>query len=540
MKAGLIIANVLFLLFQPGSLFGQEVNSDLQSEEALDYYEKWLKEDAVYIISSDEREVFQNLTTLEEKEKFIEQFWFRRDPDPTTAVNEYKEEHYRRIAFANDHYESGRAGWRTDRGRIYIIHGEPAEIEAHPNVGNYERPMSEGGGSTAAFPFEIWRYNFIEGLGSDILIEFVDPTMSGEYRLAERYEDKDALMFTPGTGLTLDEQAGRAGRADRPFFKPGNREKYPYMNRTSRDNPFYRYELYTKIQGPVSVKYNDLKELVRFEVAYDSLPFETVLSYFSLNEGQVVVPISVQVENKDLMFQKEKGLGGRESPVAKLAVYGVITTMTNQIVTEFEDDLETSLSAQNPKDGVFASSIYQKVVVLDRGRRYKLDLVVKDTNSNQVGVKRMAVSPPKYTEELATSSLILSRQIQVLERIPETDEMFVLGDVKILPNLSCEFGAGETLGVYFQLYNLGIDQASLTPAVATEYNLYREGTLAARTIDSGSQSIQYFSGDRVVFVKELSLEGLDPGQYTLQVKVKDRLKNEDIDLDHQFTLLDTG
>lgn len=531
------VSGVLLLLIHSQPLSSQDRDSSLQSEESVDYYEKWLKQDVVYIISSDEREVFDQLGTPEEKEKFIEQFWFRRDPDPTTPENEFKEEHYRRIAYANEHYSSGKPGWRTDRGRVYIIHGEPAEIEAHPNVGNYERTLSEGGGSTAAFPFEIWRYRHIEGLGSDIEIEFVDPTMSGEYRLAERAEDKDALLFTPGTGLTLAEQMGRAGRADRPYFKPGNREKYPYMNRTSRDNPFSRYELYAKIQGPTTVKYNDLKELVEINVAYDSLPFDTEINYITLNEGQVVVPISVQLKNQDLMFQRARDLKDREIHVAKLAVYGIVTTMMRQIVTEFEDDLETSFGSADLTAGLSMSSIYQKVLVLERGKRYKLDLVVKDTNSNQVGVRRLAISPPADVEAgLATSSLILSKQIEVLERVPDANEMFVLGDVKVLPNLSREFMPGEKLGVYFQLYNLGIDQASLTPSVSTEYNLYREGKLAARTIDSGNQSIQYFSGDRAVFVKELSLRGLAPGKYVIEVKVRDHLTKEEIGLDGQFTL----
>lgn len=526
---------ILFLLLPEGFLFSQDKDTVKQlEEESLDYYEKWLGQDVVYIISPEEREVFLSLQAPEEKEQFIEQFWFRRDPDPSSAANEYKEEHYRRIAYANDRFTSGIPGWRTDRGRIYIIHGEPAEIESHPNVGSYDRPLSEGGGSTTAFPFEIWRYREIEGLGTDIQIEFVDPTMSGEYRLAERHEEKDALMFTPGTGLTLAEQQGLAGRADRPFFTPGNREKYPYMNRSSRDNPFTRYEIYTKIQGPVSVKYKDLKEMVEVNVAYDSLPFDVRPDYINLNPTHVLVPLTVQLENRDLMFQKEKE---NDIQRAELAVYGVVSTMSNRVVTEFEDDLETSFPSTGLPSGLLNSSIYQKVIVLERGRRYKLDLVVKDLNSSQVGVQRIAVSPPDYIDRgLAASSLILSDQVQILEGVPGADEMFVIGDVKILPSLPKEFEAGKKLGVYFQIYNLASDQSTLAPSVSTQFDLYRDGQLTERIIDSGNQSIQYFSSDRAVFIKEISLAGFSPGEYNLKVKVIDKLKNENLSLSEQFSV----
>ena len=144
-------------------------------------YRKWLNEDVAYIITDEERAAFKRLQTDEEREQFIESFWMRRDPTPDTMENEFKEEHYRRIAYANEHYASGIPGWKTDRGRIYITFGPADEIESHPSGGTYERPPEEGGGTTSTFPFEQWRYRYIEDVGSDIIIEFVDPTMSGEY-----------------------------------------------------------------------------------------------------------------------------------------------------------------------------------------------------------------------------------------------------------------------------------------------------------------------------------------------------------------------
>src|SRR6516225_6043455 len=144
-------------------------------------YRKWLNEDVAYIISDEERAAFKRLQTDEEREQFIEQFWLRRDPTPDTVENEFKEEHYRRIAYANERYASGIPGWKADRGRIYIMYGPPDEIESHPSGGSYERPAEEGGGETSTYPFEQWRYRYIDGIGQEIIIEFVDTCMCGEY-----------------------------------------------------------------------------------------------------------------------------------------------------------------------------------------------------------------------------------------------------------------------------------------------------------------------------------------------------------------------
>ena len=146
-------------------------------------YRKWLQEDVAYIITDEERAAFKRLQNDEEREQFIENFWLRRDPTPDTVENEFKEEHYRRIQYANDHFASGIPGWKADRGRIYIVYGPPDERDEHPSGGTYQRPPEEGGGETTTYPFEDWRYRYIEGIGNDIQIEFVDPTMTGEYRM---------------------------------------------------------------------------------------------------------------------------------------------------------------------------------------------------------------------------------------------------------------------------------------------------------------------------------------------------------------------
>lgn len=507
---------------------------DLQSEEAEDYYRKWLNEDVVYIITGEEKSVFESLSTPEEKEQFIEQFWFRRDSDPTTVINEFKEEHYRRIAYANERFGSGFPGWRTDRGRIYIIHGPPDEIESYPSGGSYTRPLNEGGGTTNTFPFEIWRYRHIEGIGSDVLLEFVDATMSDEYRLAQNAEEKDALLHIPGGGPTLAEELGLATKADRPFFTGLRREDYPMMATGPRDNPFIRYENYSMVQKPRPIKYRDLKQIVDVNIDFASIPFTSRTDYFRLNDKQALVSLSIQVENKNLSFKPE-GL----NQMAKLAVYGLITSITNRLVEEFDHDLVAVFPSNQLQAGLTSKSIYQKVLVVERRLRYKLNVVIKDLDSDRVGVLQTAIIPPPFDEEsLSGSSLILSDSVQILDSIPDAEEMFVIGDVKVRPSLDKSFSRGDSLGVYYQLYNASIDQSTLQPSLRICYRILKDGLIVSESVDETGESLQFVSGRRVVLLKRLSLEQLEPGRYGLQIQVEDQLNGQRLDVKDDFRVIE--
>src|ERR1700756_4026862 len=178
-------------------------------------YKQWLNEDVVYIISPEERQAFLQLETNEEREQFIEQFWLRRSNNPDLPDNDFKEEHYRRIAYANEHFASGIPGWKTDRGRMYIMWGPADEVESHPTGGTYDRPMEEGGGSTSTYPWETWRYRYMEGIGENVIWEFVDPSGSGEYHLTMDPSEKDALLHLPGAGVSFLGSMGMASKTDR-------------------------------------------------------------------------------------------------------------------------------------------------------------------------------------------------------------------------------------------------------------------------------------------------------------------------------------
>jgi GWxTD domain-containing protein len=174
-------------------------------------YRNWLNEDVAYIITDEERKAFKTLPTDAEREHFIEQFWTRRDPTPGTVENEMKEEHYRRIAYTNDHFASFVPGWKTDRGRVYIVYGPPDEIESHPN-----------GSATQSFPYEQWLYRHIDGVGSNVIVEFDDPNRTGEYRMTM---DPNAETFTsvePGEKVRVTVPSDRRAQVVVPLLSdPG-------------------------------------------------------------------------------------------------------------------------------------------------------------------------------------------------------------------------------------------------------------------------------------------------------------------------------
>lgn len=508
----------------------------LRREEMENYFKKWLKEDVVYIISDDEKATFEKLTTAEEREQFIEQFWFRRDLDPKTAANEFKEEHYRRIVYANEHFTSGDPGWMTDRGRVYIIHGPPTSIESRPSGGSYNRPMHEGGGTTSTYPFEKWRYKYIEGLGSDIELEFVDSTFTGKYQLAVDPWEKDALLTMPGGGKTFAEEMGVSTRADRPAFSPaqgGAGRGAQVMFARMRDLPFARYETHARIQKAPELKYRDLKEVVQVNIQYVNLPIELRCDYFKLNDQQTLVPVTVRVRNKDLTFKPEG-----EVQVAKMAVYGIITSLTNRIVQEFEDDIITSYKKEHLPEGLQKSSVYQKIIPLDRKTPYKLDLVVKDLRSGHIGIVQKAITPPALPpEKLSVSSVILSDSIQPMPDIPSQEEMFVLGDVRILPNLERRFTTEMPLGVYLQVYNALLDQTTLEPSLRVTFKLSKDGNLLRIATDEKGESTQFSSGQRIVLLKQLSLADLEPGKYKVEVEVFDQLSQRQVSVSEDFTVV---
>jgi GWxTD domain-containing protein len=464
-------------------------------------YTRWLDQDVAWIITPDERGAFLKLQTDDEREQFIEQFWLRRDPTPDTVENEFREEHYRRIAYANERFASGIPGWRTDRGRIYIAWGPPDEREEHASGGSYQRTPEEGGGTTSTFPFEIWRYRHLEGVDSDVNLEFIDPTMSGEYRLTIDPCEKDALAKVPGAGPTQAEAMGTATRADR-LNTNGTSCGPSLFGQSEKNNQFRRLELIAKVFAPPSIQYSDLRAIVESSVSYNALPLRVQINYFPVTEASVLTYITVQFENKDLQFANRDGV---QRATVNLA--GKITTITRRPVIPFEASLTVETPDRMMSEFVRNRSVYNTSVPLAPGT-YRLDIAAKDTVGGALTHYEAALVVPRLDpEKLQLSSVILT---DVLEKVAPRAigaGQFVIGDLKVRPRLDAAFQRNERLGVYAKAYNAG-------PTARVEYEIVKAGT--AEKLYSASEDSRQ---SELTIAHSIDIHNLDPGAYTLHLQI---------------------
>ncbi len=492
-------------------------------------YKEWLNEDVVYIISPEERTAFLQLATNEEREQFIEQFWLRRSGNPDLPDNDFKEEHYRRIAYANEHYASGIPGWRTDRGRIYIIWGPADEVDSHPTGGTYDRPTEEGGGSTTTYPWEKWRYRYLEGLGNNVELEFVDPSGSGEYRLTMDPSEKDALLHVPGAGLSLMEQMGLSTKADRFTRSDGTNLPRSLGGEPASMNEFNRLELYAKVQQAPPVKFKDLESLVTSRVVRDQVHFTWRTDFLKVTNDTVLVPVTVQIPNNQLSFQAKDGVHS-----ATMNIFGRVSTLTGRVVQTFEDAVSRDFPDSLFQQSVKLQSIYQKAVPLRPGL-YRLDLVIKDVQSGNVGVVNTRLAVHKYEDaQLDSSSLILADQIEHVPAKQIGAGQFVLGSSKVRPRLEGDFTTADKLGIYMQVYNLKPDDTTHKNNATFQYTV-RKGDRQILQFKETSADMKQ-SGDQVTIERLLPLATLAPGKYTLEINATDSLTNQTITRTADFTV----
>ena len=502
-------------------------------------FRKWLEEDVGYIITDEERKVFKTLQNDEEREQFIEQFWMRRNPDPESLANDYKEEHYRRIAYANQHFASGIPGWKADRGRLYIMYGPPDEIEAHPSGGHYERPIEEGGGSTSTFPFEVWRYRYLEGVGQNVELEFVDPTMTGEYRLTIDPSEKDALLMIPGAGLSLMESMGLSDKVDRFTRTDGTRmpkrmiDSSPgagYATSTRYGGQFDRLALLANINRPPVIKFKDLEEAITTNIRFNVLPFQVRTDYVKVTDDTVLAALTLALQNKDLAFQNSSGV-----QKAVVNIFGRITTLTRRVVQTFEDTISLDIPDSLLEQSLEKSSVYWKSVPLRAGL-YRLSLALKDVNSGNIGTLELRMEVPKFEEDqMATSSLILADQLDKVSTGRIGLGQFVIGDSKVRPAVGTTFHKDQKLGVYLQVYNLKPDISGRKPSATIQYSLLKNNQAVFETQENAAD-LPDASPSQVNIEKLLPLASLEPGKYTMKVTITDTISKKTVSPSADFTV----
>ncbi|HZW81263.1 MAG TPA: GWxTD domain-containing protein [Candidatus Deferrimicrobiaceae bacterium] len=502
-------------------------------------YKKWLNEDVVWIITDQERAAFKQLSNDEERDNFIEAFWQRRDPTPDTEENEYKEEHYRRIAYANEHFAAGIPGWKTDRGRIYIMYGPADEVDSHPSGGSYERPMEEGGGETSTFPFEDWRYRYLEGIGQEVIIEFVDSCMCGDYHMTLDRSEKDALKYTPNAGLTLYEQMGMSSKADR--FSSGGLEQLGAgpMSSSLQTKEFDRLEQYAKLQAPPPIKFKDLEEIVNTKLITNLMPFDVRSDFVKVTGDTVLVPITIQVKYRDITFANKDGVQR-----GTINIFGRVSTLTGRVVQTFEDTAQVDVPAELLPRTAENSSVYWKALPLRPGR-YKIEVAVKDVNGDRKGLWSRGIVVPEYSDDkLSTSSLIVADQMEAVPTKDVSTGNFVIGVTKVRPRVAPADGKpalfkrdrDQKVNFWMQVYNLGVDEKTHKPSATFEFDIVNVATNKPVVQKTESTEQMGNVGEQVTLQKSIASANLQPGVYRIEIKVNDNISKQTVDPSATFAV----
>jgi GWxTD domain-containing protein len=493
-------------------------------------YKKWLEEDVKYIITPEEESAFRKLSNDSERENFIETFWRHRDPTPDTQENEFKEEHYRRLTYANEHFSAGVAGSRTDRGRVYIIHGPPDSIESHPMGGPYQRPAEEGGGSTSTYPFEVWRYRNLDGIGQEVEIEFVDTCGCGAYHITTDPGEKDVLAKVPNAGPTLKESMGLDSKANRgrngfdtlgsSFFGDNSSKKFDKLAQSAL------------LLAPPPLRFKDLKEIVDIKLRYNVLPFDARIDFVRGSVETTLVPVTVQVANRNLAFAGKDGVQH-----ASVNIYGRVTTLGDKIVSTFEDSLRLDVPAELLPRFIDNVSLYQQALPLRPGR-YRLDLVLKDVNGDKLGTLYQSLSVPDLSndEKLTTSSLILADKVEPVPARETGRGPFVIGQYRVRPRVPINgepavFHRGEKVNLWMQIYNLPTaPQAGAPPVKAVCRVVDLDGGSVYESLDELS------AGAQATYEKTLPSEKLAPGKYAVTVTVRNPAAQESASATAKFAI----
>ena len=504
-------------------------------QELKGSYKTWLNEEVPYIISDDERKAFLSLSNDEEREAFIENFWQRRNPSPDSPENEFREEHYRRIQYANDHFAAGKPGWKTDRGHIYIAFGPADSIDSHPSGGMYERPMEEGGGETSTFPFEVWHYRYLEGIGENIDIEFVDTCQCGDYHFTIDRSEKDALKYVPGAGLTQWEQMNNQDKTNR--FKGNGLEQLGNgpMGDANQGKEFDRIEQAAKLFSPPPVKFKDLEnDLDVYNSSHKLMQgppfnFDVRTDYVKVTDSMDLVPITLQIRNRDITFVTKDGVSK-----GVVNILGRVTTIMHKTVQTFEDTVEVNEPSELLEKSLDRRSLYWKALPLPPGL-YRLDIAIKDVNNpDHIGIYGRSLDVPEFQDEkLGASSLILADVMNTVSSQQIGSGSFIISNMYVRPRVSensttpVSIKRTQDLNFWLQFYNLGIDEATKSNSATVTYQIIDStGTVILEkqleSKDLGAHS------DQLTVEKTLPIAGLSPGRYKVTVKVNDAISKQEI------------
>jgi len=409
-------------------------------------YRKWLEEEVVYIIGATEREVFLKLQSDRERDLFIEAFWKQRDPVNGTLENEFKTEHYRRIAYADRYLgrDAPRPGWRTDRGRIHIILGEPMDIQRFA-------------GKSSTYDAEIWFYQGLTDLGlpAGFNLVFFREGGQGEYKLYSPIADGPQALLSGYFGGPDHARAYEKLKEVEPGLAAVSLSLIPGETGTAYGRPSMSSDLLIQriesaparlVETRYAEKFLQYKDIVEVEYTANYIDSDSLIKVFRDPSGLYFVHYAVEPERLSV-DQYE----GRYSTT--LQVNGRVAAPDGRLVHQFDKTVSLDLSEAQLRDASRAPFDFQDLFPLVGGD-YGLSILVKNEASREfTSVERDLRIPAPGTAVQMTQPLLGYRAVR-LEPEARRMKAFRVGAYQIYAQPGRTFARGETLALAFQLHNL--------------------------------------------------------------------------------------
>lgn len=508
--------------------------SDSQEEKLRPKYVKWLQE-VQYIMTKVEREAFHKLETDEQRERFIKAFWKHRDPTPGTPKNEYKEEHYQRWNYANTYLgrDTSREGWQTDMGKAHILLGEPISINRFTEV-------------AVIYPTQLWFYSGDpkKGLPGHFYLVFYKRSGAGEYKLYSPYADSVRnLISDPGLVYGTETEMYWAIRqnvsgemADAAFnLVPGEYfdPRMPRATFRSQDLINSIDDLINQIPEPLYAQaIVENKPVVELEYRFHTLEPDFLSHYFKGPDGDFFLYYGWKLPPQKV------SLGQHEDRYYfSFKINAQLKDKKDKNLFSFNDEVYHYLS-QKDFDAVKAAPIsYQNRLPINPGF-YTFNLMISNPISKEFGSIRQNVyipDPSLSAEALYISQVLQGYQIKRLEGTA-VNKPFQFDNILFAPNFSSLYLANSKIYLYFQIYcpkdlaKLGDSKYSL------KYSTFQEDKELSHISEALDLSLSDAYGTITQF-KEMPLEGLSPGQYTIRITLlrdeTDELANREV----EFTII---
>ncbi|MFQ5722471.1 MAG: GWxTD domain-containing protein, partial [Candidatus Aminicenantales bacterium] len=466
-------------------------------------FKKWLEEDVAYIISPLEKEVFLQLKTDKERELFIEAFWKQRDPTPGTPRNEFKEEHYRRLHYANYRFGRGvpKPGWKTDRGRIYIILGEPRDIQRY--VGESEICNTE-----------VWFYQGLSqyGLPAGFNLIFFQKNNIGEYVLYSPSSDGPQALLTSYFGDQANYMAAyRTLRKINPALAkvslsliPG--ETAPF-GRPTLASDILLQNIFTvpkkRLDDIYAKKFLMYKDIVEVDYSTNYIDNDHSVKIFKDPSGIFFVHYAVELRKFSVQQFKQKFS-------THLKINGNVSDSKGKTIYQYEQSFSVELNEDQLKKITYLPFDIYDTFPLATGT-YRFSVIVKNEVSKEFTTLEKKITIPPPTAGLKLSSLILGYKLEDSSTKPKALKPFKIGLHQIYFQPRNIFRPDDNLFVAFQIWGL---KSAKDQNCQLKFEFLKEKTPLLTMVKDVDQY-----PDKMNIVQQFSLQKFQPDHYLLKISL---------------------